>query len=181
MIVALLEIARQKKWQLIATALSLLLNIGLLVWIDGYQFPAISAARPKWNELRRSLAVAGRESVENRFKQGQADLETLQVRLPLKRQFPRLLGDLIDSAASSGVVVGAITYKPQAIKDEHLLAYSVTIGVSGRYAAIKSFLADQLHNRELLVVDDISLTNSDPFEENVTMDLHLTIYLREGA
>jgi type IV pilus assembly protein PilO len=181
MITALLEIVRQKKWQLIAVALCLLLNIGLLVWIDGYQSPAISVAQPKWNDLRSRLAGAGRESVENKFKQGKTDLDALQARIPLKRQFPRLLGDILDNAASSGVVVGALSYKPQTIKGEHLLAYGVTIGVHGRYAAIKSFLADQLQNREMLVVDGISLSNSDPFEENVTMDLHMTVYLREGA
>jgi type IV pilus assembly protein PilO len=179
MIQALLEIVRQKKWQLIAIALCLLLNIGLLVWIDGYQSPAISGALLKWNDLRRSLANAGRESVENKFKQGKTDLETLQVRIPPRRQFPRLLGDILESAASSGVAVGALSYKPQTIKDEHLLAYGVTIGVSGRYAAIKSFLADQLRNRELLVVDEISLKNSDPYEEYVSMDLKMTVYLRE--
>jgi len=180
MIQTLLEIARQKKWPLLAIALCLLLNIGLLVWIDGYQSPAISRAWPKWNDLRRSLANAGHESVENRYKQAKTDLDDLQMRIPPRPQFPRLLGELLDGAASNGVVVGALTYKPQSIKDEHLLAYGVNIGVSGRYAAIKSFLADQLRNRELLVVDEISLKNSDPYEENVSMDLKMTVYLREG-
>lgn len=181
MIEALLEIMRLKKWMLIAVAVCLLLNIGLLVWIDGYQSPAIASARMKWNDLRRRLANSGRESVENRYKQGKADLETLQTRIPPRRQFPRQLGDILESVASSGVVVGALSYKPQVIKDEHLLAYGVTISVQGRYAAIKSFLADQLRNRELIVVEGVSLTSSDPFEENVNMELQMTVYLQEGA
>jgi type IV pilus assembly protein PilO len=53
--------------------------------------------------------------------------------------------------------------------------------IDGRYAAIKSFLTDLQNNPELIVVDGFSLTNSDPFEENVVMDLHVTVYLREGA
>lgn len=181
MIAALLEILRRKKWLLIAVAVGLLLNIGLLVWIDGFQSPAIQTGQTKWNDLRRRLAGTGRESVESRYSQGKTDLEALQLRIPPKRQFPRILGEILDSAASSGVTVGAISYKPRVVKDEQLLEYGVTIGVSGRYAAIKSFLADQSGSRELLVVEGISLANSDPFEENVTMELHLTVYLREGA
>lgn len=181
MMAALLEIVLGKKWQLIAVAIGLLLNIGLLVWIDGHQTQAISSAQVTWNDLRRRLASTGRESVENRFRQGKTDLDAIRERIPEKRQFASLLGDLIENAASSGVTVGPITYKPESIRDEHLLAYVVTISVSGRYAAIKSFLSDQLKKRELLIVDAISLTNSDPYEENVTMNLHMTVYLREEA
>jgi len=182
MIQALLEILRLKKRLLFAAGIALLLNIGLLVWIDGHQSPAIVEAQLKWNDLRRRIAVAGRASVEKTFKQGKVDLENLKGRIPIKRQFPQLLGEILDAASTSGLATGHITYKPQTIKDEsHLLAYGVTLTVSGRYAAIKSFLADLLSIRELVVIDGFSLSNSDVYEENVTMDLHLTVYLREGA
>ena len=62
-----------------------------------------------------------------------------------------------------------------------MLVYRLAMSVNGRYAAIKSFLVDLRRFRELVVVDDFSLTNSDVFEENVTMDLHMTIYLRGDA
>jgi len=182
MIQALLEILRQKKRLLLCTGLALLLNIGLLVWIDGHQSPAIVEAQLKWNDLRRRIAAVGRVSVEKTFKQGKSDLENLKGRIPLKRQFPQLLGEILDAASSSGLSTGNITYKPQTIKDEkQLLSYGVTLSVRGKYAAIKSFLADLLSIRELVVIDSFSLNNSDAYEENVTMDLRLTVYLREGA
>ena len=55
--------------------------------------------------------------------------------------------------------------------------------VSGSYAAVKSFLGDLQKNSELVIVDSIGLTNSDLYEENVVMDLKLSIYLqgREGV
>ena len=55
--------------------------------------------------------------------------------------------------------------------------------VGGSYAAVKSFLSDLQRNGELIVVDSISLSNSDLYEENIIMDLRLTIYLqgKEGA
>ena len=182
MIQALLEILRQKKRLLFCAGLALLLNIGMLVWIDGHQSPAIVEAQLKWNDLRRRTVAAGRVSVEKTFRQGKSDLEILKGRIPLKRQFPQLLGEILDAASSNGLASGQITYKPQIIKDDnHLLAYTVTLSVSGKYAAIKSFLADLLSIRELVVVDSFGLSNSDAYEENVTMDIHLTVYLREGA
>lgn len=175
---AILEIVRQKKRLLIAIALLALLTVALFVAVDGYQLPEIVAAQMKWGDLRRQVVVAGRGDVTNTYKQGKIDLETLKGRIPPKRQFPRLLGDILEQAVSSGVATGPITYKPRVIKDEGLLAYELAMSVNGRYAAIKSFFADLRKFRELVVVDDFSLTNSDVFEENVTMDLHVTIYLR---
>jgi type IV pilus assembly protein PilO len=178
---AILEIVRRKVRLLIAIAMLALLTVALFIVVDGYQMPEIAAAQMKWSDLRRQVAVAGRGDITNTYKQGKIDLETLRGRIPPKRQFPRLLGDILELAVSSGVTTGPITYKPRVVKDEGLLAYELAMSVNGRYAAIKSFLADLRKFRELVVVDDFSLTNSDVFEENVTMDLHVTIYLRGDA
>jgi type IV pilus assembly protein PilO len=178
---ALLETLRLNKRLLIAAGLLALVTLGLFVTVGSYQAPAIADAQVKWNDLRRRAAAAGRGDVTSAYKQGQIDLRTLTERIPLKRQFPQVLGDLMEAAASNGVVAGALTYKPELVKGENLLAYALTMKISGRYAAVKSFLADLLNTRELIVVDGFSLSNSDPFEEDVSMDLRLTVYLREGA
>jgi type IV pilus assembly protein PilO len=88
---------------------------------------------------------------------------------------------LLEAAASSAVEVGAISYKPVSIKEEALLSYQLSFSVSGRYAAVKSYLSDLQKNPELIVVDTVSFSNSDLFVENVVMALHITVYLREGA
>lgn len=41
--------------------------------------------------------------------------------------------------------------------------------------------ADLLSDNDLLVVDDVSMTNSDALNEYVSMNLRMTVYLREGA
>ncbi|NVN93605.1 MAG: type 4a pilus biogenesis protein PilO [Desulfuromonadales bacterium] len=178
---ALLEILRLKKRLLIALGLLVLLTTALFVAVDGYQAQKIAVDQLKWGELRRQVAGVGRRDVSATYRQGKADLETLRSRIPTKRQFPRLLGDILEQAASSGVTTGPITYKPHVVKGENLLTYELSLGVSGGYAANKSFLADLLKNRDLLIVDEVSMTNSDQFEENVTMDLRLTIFLREDV
>ena len=177
----LLELLHLKKRSLIAIFLLLLLNIGLYALVSGYQDSALVEAHTKWSNLRNRVAAADRGDVNVLYRQGKSDLEKLRFMIPLKRQFPRALGDVLDAAASSGVAIGAITYKPQVLKDENLLAYAVTMATSGSYAAVKSLLSDLQKNHELVVVEGVSLSNSDPYVENVSMELRLTVYLREGA
>ena len=100
---AILEIVRLKKRLLIAVGLLALLALALLIAVDGYQRPGIIAAQMKWSDLRRQVVVAGHADVTNAYKQGKADLATLRGRIPPKRQFPRLLGDILEQAVSCGV------------------------------------------------------------------------------
>ena len=81
------------------------------------------------------------------------------------------------------IMTGNVSYKPQTVKDRDLLVYGISMSVGGSYAAIKSFLGDLQKNSELLVIESISLSKSDLYEENVIMDLHLTVYLqgKEGV
>lgn len=176
-----LELLRLKKRSLIAIVLLLLTNVVLLSLVNGYQKTALAESQAAWNNLRSRVAAADRGDVNVAYRQGKSDLEKLRSMIPLRRQFPRVLGDILETAASSGVVPGPINYKPQVLKDENLLAYAVSMSTSGSYAAVKSFLSDLQKNHELVVIDGISLTNSDPFVESVLLELRLTVYLREGA
>lgn len=178
---AILELLRQKRGFLIFIGSLLLINVILAGFVSYYQKPALRTVTKSWDDLRGRVVVIGRGDVGTVYRQGKGDLEKLAVLIPERRQFPRVVGDVLDAAASSGVVTGAITYVPKPVKDENLLAYSLQMSVTGRYAAIKSFLSDMQKNRELVVIDGITLSNSDPFEESVTMELRLTVYLREGA
>lgn len=176
-----IEIYRQKKRSLNVALLLLVVNIAVYAVNYGYLDSSVNEARQKWHELRRRVSVAERGDVSVVYRQALADLEKLSALIPLKRQFPSVLGDILDAAASSNVVIGTVTYKPQVVKNEDLLAYSINMSVSGSYAAVKSFLADLQKNRELVVIEAVALSNRDPFEENVSMNVNLTVYLREGA
>lgn len=180
---AILELIRQKKRTLIAALVLLVLNIGLYAATSGYLEPRIAVSQTAWTDLRQRVAVAGRADVATVYRQGVDDLKKLAARIPAKRQFPRVLGDILDAAASSAVVTGNVSYKPQSLKDQDLLAYGISMSVSGSYAAVKSFLGDLQKNSEMIVVDGISLSMSDFYEENVVLDLRMTVYLqgKEGA
>ncbi|MDD2308731.1 MAG: type 4a pilus biogenesis protein PilO [Desulfuromonadaceae bacterium] len=175
------EIVRQK-WRFLSIILILLLlNMILAVVVSTYQLPVLADLQTKWGSLRRRVAGAGQMDPAALYQQGSADLETVKGKIPEKREFARVLSDLLEAAASSGVEVGAISYKPQQVKEEALLSYQLSFSVSGGYAAVKSYLADLQGNPELIVVDTVSFSNSDPFVENVVMALHITVYLREGV
>jgi type IV pilus assembly protein PilO len=184
MIQALRELYIQKRRLLIILAVLLAVNICLYALLNAYLAPSIIASRASWNDLRQRVAVAGRSDVASVYRRGVDDLKKIMLKVPVKRQFPRVLGDILDNAASSGVVTGAVSYKPQIIKgQEELMAYNVTVAVSGSYAAVKSFLGDMQKSSDLIVVEEISLLNGDLFEETVSMELKLSVYLqgREGA
>jgi type IV pilus assembly protein PilO len=92
-----------------------------------------------------------------------------------------VLGEVMEAARNEGVATGDVTYKPSAVKDENLFFYEITMTVSGNYAELKSFLDSLQQIRQLLVIDQITMANSNPFAENINMALRLTVYLREGA
>jgi type IV pilus assembly protein PilO len=177
----LLELFRLERRSLIVIAGLVLVNCLLLAAIGVYQWPAMDRARHARDDLRGRVAALGRGDVTSLYRRGTADLERLRTRIPAKRDFARVLSEVIDTVAANNLTLGGVTYKPQRIKDEALLAYGVTLSVSGRYAGIKSLIGDLQKERELVVVDGVSLSNGSPYEENIAMDLHLTVYLREGA
>jgi Tfp pilus assembly protein PilO len=175
------EIVHQK-WRFLSVILVLLLlNVILGVVVSVYQLPSLADLQTEWSSLRRRSAGAGQTDPAVLYQQGSADLEKVKGKIPEKREFARILSDLLEAAASSGVEVGAISYKPQIITEEALLSYQLSLSASGGYAAVKSYLADLQGNPELIVVDTVSFLNSDPFVENVVMTLHITVYLREGV
>lgn len=177
----LIEILRLKKVAFSIILILIILNVALVVFVNNYQAAGLVTAQTKWSELRRKVASVGRTDSSAMYRQGLDDLEKIKSKIPAKREFGRVLSDLLEDASSSGVTVGSISYKPSIIKDEGLLSYQVSFQVAGGYASIKSYLADLQKNPELIVVDDIALSNNDPFVENVVMDLDITVYLQGGA
>ena len=61
---------------------------------------------------------------------------------------------------------------------EDLVTYTLDFNVTGKYAAVKSFLADLGRMHEILTVDNISLANSKASEDAVALKVQLTVYLR---
>jgi len=174
------EIVRLKKRVLIAAALLALANLLLYAGCSLYLLPEVDALQQSWNEARQRLAVEGRTDVNALYRQGRADLAAIQERIPAKRQFPDLLGVILELADSNSLSSGNISYKPEKIKGQRLLGYSVAMNVSGSYAGIRSFIADIAEMRELVVIDRLAVTRAAQGDE-VGLGLQLTVFVQEDV
>ena len=107
-----------------------------------------------------------------------ADIGRWRALIPPKKDLARIVGEIYEIAKSNSLSVGGISYKTEQIKSEKLLSYIIGLTVSGRYAAVKSFIADIGRMRDIVTIDDISLNNPKLTEEVVSLRLNLTLYLR---
>ncbi len=151
--------------------------MGLLLVLVS-QKPELERTVHERDDLRRKLASVTR-GVGRETSNTLNDLKKLQELLPLKREYPSILEDIIDTASMISVTLGAVTYKPIIIKEQELLAYEATIQASGSYVGIKRFLFNLQIIEELIVVESVRFSNEDPYAEKVTMETKLMVYLRD--
>jgi type IV pilus assembly protein PilO len=178
---ALLELFLQKTGWLAVIAVLLFLNILSIVLIEFYQRPGLDKKLGVRNELRQQVTFAGRKDAAADFRTSKDDLQKLQAMIPSKRQFPAIVGEIMEAASSCNVTMGAITYKPKTVKDQNLQVYEVTMSVTGRYGSVKSFLFDMQMLEGLIIVDGVSFVNEGPYVESITMETRLMVYLRDAA
>ncbi|MHC1697055.1 MAG: type 4a pilus biogenesis protein PilO [Geobacteraceae bacterium] len=171
---------RKKPWLIVIVVL-LLLNISAIVTIKLYQTPRFEQKKELVTEQRKGLDALGRGDENSVYLNGKRDLEKLRAMIPAKRQFAPLLAEIMDDAAKCHVSSDSLTYKPEYLSQKNLLVYHISLSVSGRYADIRCYLYKIQTRKELVVIDAVLLKNEDPYAENVSMDLTLTTYLRDGA
>ncbi len=166
----------RRNW-FIAIFIMILMNGGLYLYYSAYLEPRLALLQREWSDKR--LAAAGGTPLDTAvvYRQGKADLASWRERIYPKKDFARFIGDLFESATNNSLKVGAINYKPAQLKDEGLLAFTVDFNVSGKYAAIKSFISDLERLREMVVINNISLSGKNT-EEEVGMKLQLTAYFK---
>ncbi|KAF0218294.1 MAG: hypothetical protein FD174_3047 [Geobacteraceae bacterium] len=156
-----------------------LVDTGLYIYASAYQTPHLAALQNEWFEKRRLAGGGVAQDAATVYRQGTKDLAAWNARIFSKKEFARFVGELFEAAANNALTVGGVTYKPEPIKDEkNLLAFSIVFNVSGKYAAVKSFIADLARLREIVIIENIALNNSKLTEESVSMKLQLTAYFR---
>ena len=171
------QILMMRQRSFVAVAVLVVLNIGLFAYSSAYLQPQLTGLQQKWSEMRLQAASGALIDPASVYRQGRADLETWRGRIPPKKEFAAFIGELFETATNNTLTVGAITYKPAKVKGEDLLAYSIGFNVSGKYAAIKSFIADIEKLKEIAVIDNISLSGKSD-EESVAMRVQMTAYFR---
>ena len=159
-----------------------LLNLALLLYLALWQRPELARAQSDWFAKRQAQAGGQNPQLSDRYRSGARDLALFQQRLIPKKGFPAFLGELFETAGNNGLHPKGITYKPTPIKEEGMVAYGIAFTVSGKYAAVKSFLADLARFPELVTLDSVSLSNQSQTEESVELKVQMTASLKvEGA
>ncbi len=171
------EILRVRRKTLFLLLGFFLLNCALALYASVYQEPRLSLLRDEWTSRRR-MSGGMRQDRGASFDKGNADLARWRLMIAPKKDFARILADLRDLAGSNSVTVGSVSYKPEEIKGENLLSYTLGFTVTGRYGAVKSFLGDLGRFKEMVTVNTIALNNPKLTEEKVDLNLTLTVYLR---
>ena len=158
------------------------LNLALLLYLSLWQKPALAKAQSEWFAQREALAKGQSLGTATRYRNGLRDLEQFQTRLLPKSGFAGFLSELFETARSSSLAITGITYKPTVIKEEGILSYAISYTVSGKYASVKSFIADLARYPHMATLDALSLNSTSPTEEAVNLKVQMTVYLKmEGA
>lgn len=173
----ILELLKARKKTIAVLLLLVLANVGLTVYIRAFQEPRLARLQGDWTAKRALGAGAGRD-VSTIYRQGMDDLAAYHERIPLKKDFTRLMMEIFEEAANNGLKVQGLTYKPETLKEKNLVVYGVSMNLSGKYAGVKSFIADLQCRRELLTIDSLSLSGGSATEESVGLKMQLSAYLR---
>jgi type IV pilus assembly protein PilO len=162
----------------IGLAFLAIFDIGVYTYIHACQAPRLAALQNQWFEKRRLVHGGDMLDAAGIYQRGVADLATWRARISTRKDFARVVGELFETAANNSLAMGSIGYKPAIFKEEQLLAYAVSLNVSGKYASIKSFISDLCNSREMMTVDNISLSNTSATEETVDLRVQMTLYCR---
>jgi type IV pilus assembly protein PilO len=172
------EIFRMRRKSVAGIIILLLANAGVYAFLSFYQRPQLAAMQERAFAVRRSLKGGITQDAAAVYRQGKADLETWNNRIPVKRDFARVVGELMAVAKRNSLSLGSISYKPSPVKGERQLVYTISFNVAGKYGKIKSFISDISRMRDIVVINNLSLNNSKMTEEDVDLKLELSAHFR---
>jgi type IV pilus assembly protein PilO len=158
----------------------LFVNLCLYLYTFAYQMPRIERFQSNWFQMRKSSSAGSVQESFAVYQQGERDLKVWRERILPKKNFARFVGSLFQTAANNHLEFQGISYKVTQFKDENLSAYVMDFDVTGKYASVKSFISDIGLMREMVTIDNISLTNSKATVDSVSLKVQMTVYLRVG-
>ena len=172
--------ARSKSFLLLAVLV--LLDISLLLFLSFWQVPELERTQNDWFAKRDAAARGLDRAVATRYQQGERDLGLFQKRLIDKKDFAGFLSEMFALSKGNSLTIRGITYKPTPVKETGLFSYGINFEVIGKYAGVKSFIADLARVPEIVTLDSLSLANNSPVEESVDLRVQLTVFLKtEGV
>ena len=156
----------------------LVVNIGLYLYAAVYQQQRIESLQNSWFAKRKTLSGGGAQDSSAAYLQGESDLKVWRSRILPKKNFAGFLGTIYETAANNSLTFNGITYKLTIHKPEDLIAYTLDFTVTGKYAGVKSFIADLSRMREMFTIDAVSLSTGNVSNDAVGLKVQLTVFLK---
>ena len=172
--------ARRKSFVLLV--LLVLTDLSLFLFLSLWQRPELERKQNEWFARREAAAQGVDRGVTARFRDAERGLADFRQRIIAKKDFAGFLSDLFAMARSNSLQLKGITFKPTPTKEADISSYGLSFALSGKYAGVKSFLADLARFPKMVTLDSISLASGSPTQEIVNMNVRLTVFLKlEGA
>lgn len=163
-------------------AFLLLLNLALALYLSLWQRPELAQAQTDWFAKRKALASGQSVGTVTKYQEGVRGLERFQERLIPKKEFAAFLSQMFQSAKNNSLTMKGISYKPGPTKEKGVVSYALSYTVAGKYASVKSYIADLSRFPEMITLDAVALNNASRTEETVDLKIQMTAYLKmEGA
>ncbi len=173
----IIELIKLRHKTFLLILLLLIANLIMHFFIAGSQEPKLEALQKEWLD-KREITLTGPADKAFIYGQGKKDLAIFDSRIPPKKDFARVVGDILEIASNNGLSISSIGYKPSLVKDKGLLVYTLGFGVSGSYAAIKSFMSDIERSPDILSIDSVSLSREDLSRDSVKFSIQLSAFFR---
>jgi Tfp pilus assembly protein PilO len=172
----ILELIKIRKKSIIWILALAIMNVSMYGFISLFQEPKLETLQKEWFNKRKSSGGMIDKALV--YTQGKKDIEDFFSKIPPKKDFIRVTGELFEIASNNGLKIGSVEYKPEIIKGRDILDYTLTFSVKGGYAAIKSFISDIEHSSEILSIDSVSLKNADIMGDAVDFSVNISAFFR---
>ena len=159
-------------------AFLVLVDLSLFLFLSLWQQPELEKVQNDWFAKRDAAARGVNRGVSDRYQDAERDLGLFRQRIINKKDFTGFLSELFAMARSNSLVLKGITYKPAPTKEAGIFSYAIGCDVTGKYAGVKSFIADLARFPKLVTLDSISLGNSSQTSEAVTLKVQMTVLLK---
>lgn len=171
------------RWLPLTIGTLLLLNLGCYLIVDLWVTPEVNQLESRYIELQTQTRKLQQEqaAADNPravFARGTADLASFRQRVPEKKEFTRLIGEVFDMAQQTGLNIHQVTYQPNLLVKQNLLEYVLSFSVEGEYSQLKRFISLLESSERLIAIESLGLASGSDSGEKIGLQLRLATYFQ---
>lgn len=160
---------------------AILCNIVVKYFIIGNQSTYISFLQKKAVAVRSDTSSASARSEQQISKQYN-EIEMILNEIPKEFAFSEYavkVRSLVDT--NQLFIEDSLVFSPEETENPSLLVYNTHIIVTGKYPAIKQFIADIQNLKGLKYLNSVNMTRDSKSRERIKLSLRLSVFLRKGT